>query len=227
MQALFRRITTILSANMNDLIDRVEDPERMIKQMIREMEQHIQQAKEGVIDAIASEKQLEKELQHHRDQAQEWLGKAETALKAQNEDLARMALARKNDHDDIVQSLTRPWEAARKTSENLKAQLHALEHKLEEVRHKRGTLVARQRAAEARQHMHRTEAAFRAGLDTQTTFVRMEDRVAEMEARTDAIAEVELDASPVERELREMELQADVEQELKALKQRLAQEQDS
>jgi phage shock protein A len=69
MANLFKRISDLISANINDLIDRVEDPERMIKQIIREMEESITMAKEGVIQAIASEKQLQKELEHHRHQS--------------------------------------------------------------------------------------------------------------------------------------------------------------
>ena len=150
MTNIFKRINDIISANINDLIDRVEDPERMIKQIIREMEESINRAKEGVIDAIASEKRLQKDLEHHRRQSAEWLHKAEEALNAEQDDLARMALTRKKEHDNILKALEPSWESAKATSEHLKAQLHALEAKLEEARRKRSSLVARQRAAEDR-----------------------------------------------------------------------------
>ncbi len=95
MASIFKRLNDIISANINDLIDKVEDPERMIKQIIREMENNINQAKEGVVGAIASEKQLKKEVDGHRRQMDEWLAKAEIALKNDKEELARAALARK------------------------------------------------------------------------------------------------------------------------------------
>ena len=72
MANLFKRISDVIAANLNDLVDRVEDPERMIKQLIREMEENISSAREGVIDAVASEKQLAKELDSQRRQAGEW-----------------------------------------------------------------------------------------------------------------------------------------------------------
>ena len=72
MPNIFKRISDVLAANLNELIDRVEDPERMVKQIIREMEDNIRIAEEGVIDAIASEKQLQKDLEHHRQQAATW-----------------------------------------------------------------------------------------------------------------------------------------------------------
>src|SRR5687768_7200093 len=127
MPSIFKRISDVLAANLNDLIDRVEDPERMAKQIIREMEENIRIAEEGVIDAIASEKQLLKDLEHHRQESAAWRQRAEEALHADREDLARAALTRKKEHDQIINTLEPAWEAAQQTSEHLKAQLHALE----------------------------------------------------------------------------------------------------
>src|SRR5256714_7057507 len=182
MPSIFKRITDVITAIIIDLIDRVEDPERMIKQIIREMEDNIRKAKEGVIEAIASEKQLQKDLENHRRQSAEWLKRAEEALQANKEDLARAALARKKEHDNIIKALEPSWEAANNTSERLKTQLRALAAKLEEARRKRSTLVARQRAAEARQHMDRTLTDVQAGLDADATLARTERKRAAMAA---------------------------------------------
>jgi phage shock protein A len=224
MTNIFKRINDIISANINDLIDRVEDPERMIKQIIREMEESINRAKEGVIDAIASEKRLQKDLEHHRRQSAEWLHKAEEALNAGQDDLARMALTRKKEHDNILKALEPSWESAKTTSAHLKAQLHALEAKLEEARRKRSSLVARQRAAEARQYMDSTLSHFQDGLNAHANFARMEDRVTEIEARAEATAEVTSSASQVEKDLLDMEVKREVENELAALKKKVAKE---
>jgi phage shock protein A len=218
MASVFKRINDIITANINDLIDRVEDPERMLKQIIREMEESINRAKEGVIDAIASEKQLRKDLEHHRRQSAEWHQKAEEAVNAGQEDLARMALTRKKEHDNILKALEPSWEAAKATSEHLKSQLYALEAKLEEARRKRSSLVARQRAAEARQYMDSTLSHFRDGLDAHANFARMEGRVTEIEARAEAMAEVHSSVSKVEKEFLDMEVKKEVENELAALK---------
>ena len=106
MPSIFKRINDVITANINELIDRVEDPERMIKQIIREMEDNIRKAKEGVIEAIASEKQLQKDLENHRRQSAEWLKRAEDALQENKEDLARAALARKKEHQLSVEEET-------------------------------------------------------------------------------------------------------------------------
>jgi phage shock protein A len=221
MTNIFKRINDVISANINDLIDRVEDPERMIKQIIREMEENIRQAKEGVIEAIASEKRLQKELEANRVQSEDWLKKAEDALRAGNEELARTALVRKKEYDTISKALEPSWQAAKNTSERLKTQLRALEAKLEEARRKRSTLVARQRAAEARQQMDRTLSNYQAGLRAQANFARMEDKVAEMEAHTAALEELNDDASQLERDFLDMEIRTEVEQELEKLKKKI------
>ncbi|MFO1424160.1 MAG: PspA/IM30 family protein [Candidatus Competibacteraceae bacterium] len=227
MASLFKRISDVLTANLNDLVDRVEDPERMVKQLIREMEENVNSAREGVIDALASEKQLAKELDSQRRQAEDWYNRARRALETGNEALAREALARKKEHDDIVAGLQASWESSRRTSERLKAQLRALETKLEEARLKKSSLVARQRAAQAREQMDRVTDRFQTGLDLNNSFGRMADKVGEMEARMEARAEVYGDYSPVEREFLKMEVDAEVEAELAVLKKEIHKEQSA
>ena len=224
MASLFKRISDVISANLNDLVDRVEDPERMIKQLIREMEENVNSAREGVIDALASEKQLAKELDGQRRQADDWYNRARRALETGNETLAREALLRKKEHDGIVANLQASWESARRTSERLKAQLRALETKLEEARLKKSSLVARQRAAQAREQMDKVTDRFQVGLDLNNSFGRMADKVGEMEARMEARAEVYGDYSPAEREFLRMEVDAEIEAELAVLKKEVRKE---
>lgn len=221
MASFFKRVSDVINANLNDLLDRIEDPERMLKQLIREMEDNINQAKEGVINAIASEKQLLQELENHRRQAAAWQQKAEQALAADKEDLARSALMRKKEYDAIIANLEPAWQSAQATSQRLKTQLQQLEAKLEEARRKRGTLIARQRASEAREQMHRTLDKFQSGLDAQQRFDRMEDKVAEMEARAAAMTELGSDETALDREFKQLQLDQEVEAELAALKGKL------
>ena len=176
--------------------------------------------------AVASEKRLNREVASQRDQVHEWAQKAESALASGNEDLARAALLRKKEHDGVLKSLVPAWEAAKSTSAALQDQLRALEAKLEEAKRKRGTLVARQRAAQARQHMERTKTTFDNGLATESNFARMEDKVAEIEAQAEAIAEVNSGRAGLEREFQDMELEAEVDAELAALKSKLRGQED-
>ena len=218
MANLFKRISDVIAANLNDLVDRVEDPERMIKQLIREMEENIASAREGVIDAVASEKQLAKELDHQRRQAEDWQQRARRAMEAGNETLAREALLRRKEHDGIVANLEASWQSARRSSERLKTQLRALEAKLEEARLKKGSLVARQRAAQAREQMDQVNDRFQTGLNLNQSFGRMADKVGEMEARMEAREELYGDYSQVEREFLKLETDSELEAELAALR---------
>ncbi len=217
MANIFKRINDVITANISDLIDRVEDPEKMIKQIIREMEENIATAKEGVVDAVASEKTLRQDVERHRSESQQWGDKARVAVKDGNEKLAREVLLRKNEHVRILESLEPAMDSAISTSASLKAQLKALESKLEEAKRKRGSLVARQRAAEARQSMTKMGATFQEGLAAHADFTRMEDKVAEIEARSQAVAEV-YESDAVGQEFLDMEAQAAVDAELEALK---------
>jgi phage shock protein A len=221
MANLFKRISDVLTANLNDLVDRVEDPERMIKQLIREMEENINSAREGVIDALASEKQLAKELDNQRRQSDEWYNRARRAMENGNETLAREALLRKKEHDDLAGNLQGSWQSAKRTSERLKAQLRALEGKLEEARLKKGSLVARQRAAQAREQMDRVNDRFQTGLDLNHSFDRMSGKVDEMEAKMEARAELYGEYSQVEREFMKIEIDNEVETELAILRQEI------
>lgn len=221
MLKLFVRITDVIAANINEMVDRVEDPERMIKQIIREMEENIRRAKDGVIDAISREKELYRELELHRRDSEKWHKKAESALRSGKEGLAREALLRKKEHDRILKDMEMAWEAANDTSEKLKSQFRALENKLEEAKRKRSALAARQHAAQARREMHKTTSYFERGLDIEDKFIRMEERVVEIENRTEAIAELDDDRSGLEREIDRLEIDAEVEDELEALRKKI------
>ncbi len=218
MPNIFNRISDIITANINDLLDRVEDPDVMIKNIIREMEENIARAREEVIEAIAAEKQLGRELDHHRDRAEGWRIKAESALRAGDEAKTRDALRQKKEHEQIADDLEKAWAGAKDTSRALKTQLRTLENKLARARRKKSMLTARQRAAEAREHLDVTKDYFERGLSHERKFDRMEDRISEMEARAEAVAELNEETDSLERELDGMKIDREVEDELAAMK---------
>lgn len=224
MANIFVRISDVVTANINDLIDKVEDPERMIKQIIREMEENIMRAKESVVEAIASEKQLAHEVDHHKNQISKWQSKAEAALRAGKEELAREALSRRKDHERIADDVESSWHKAKETSSKLKNQLRAMEDKLAEARRKRSTLVARQRSAEARKCIDSTQSKFMRGLEVENRFVRMEGRVLEMEAEAEAIAELNDEEGSFDKELESLEKDNEIESDLQALKEKIKNE---
>jgi len=222
MSNLFKRTTDILSASINDMLDRVENPESLIKQMVREMEDNLARAREQVIDAVTSEKLLHKQLEQNKLQSAQWLGKAEQLLKNSNEKAAREALEYKRKHDDTAESLETSWQAARTTSNKLKEQLTVLEQKLEEARRKQVALITRHKGAEAAQYLDKVNASLTSNFDAEATFARMEDKVTEMEARTEALAEVSASEASIETEIQQTERNAAVEVELAALREKIS-----
>ncbi len=218
MANLFRRISDIVTANINDMIDKVEDPERMIKQMIREMEDNVRRAEEGVIDALAYEKRLGLEMEQHRQQSGGWGHKAEIALGAGNEELARAALVRKKEYEAVAREVEVSWKAAGETSRNLKDQLFELEKKIVEVRRRRSALFARQRASEARRQMLVARNRLQKNPGTRDEFLRMEEQVLQLESDTEAVEQLELESSG---EFFDQAVDIEVENELAKLKKKL------
>ena len=218
MSNIFRRINDVINANVNDLIDKVEDPERMIKQIIREMEDNLRHAKEGVIVAMASEKRLSRELEQNRSKRDDWQDKAETAMTHNNEALARSALVQKKEYEKVIKQIEPMWDSAVRSSDELKHQLKQLEAKLQDAKRKKGSLIARQRAAQTQSYMQSADADFNAQLLAQDNFERMEDKVLEMEARTQARSELEGLTGRDEEVYIEMEIESEIDSEMADLK---------
>jgi phage shock protein A len=215
---IFSRVSDIINANISDLLDRAEDPEKMVKMLIFEMEEQIQKAREGVTKAIAGEKQLEANLNKNRNAAADWHQKAEIALDRDDETLARQCLARKREHESIADQLQPQWEKARQTSDVLRIDLRRLEEKLEEAIRRRDSLIARQMAAEAQKEVQGVAPAFDKIERSFSKFDRMERRVETMEAEAAAAAAVSSLSRDLDKEYEQAQRAAEVESDLAALK---------
>ncbi len=142
---LFRRIGDIIAANLNDLVNRFEDPEVMLKQAIREMETMIEDATAGAARAIAGERLLARDLADHQEKARRWNARAEEAVVLGDDDLARQAIARALEHEAIARALDEQRSAAEQTAQALRGQIHAMRAKQAEARRKLASLSARRR----------------------------------------------------------------------------------
>jgi len=157
--ALLDRVSTLIRANLNDLIDRAEEPEKMIKQVILDMENQLIQVKTQMAVALADRHVLEKRRKEMEAKAAEWMQKAETAIDKQNDDLARAALERSLNHKKMAESLKQQESEQNAQAETLKSSLKTLGEKLAEAQTKRDLLIAR----------HRRERALRVVSDAQST----------------------------------------------------------
>lgn len=216
---IFGRMSDIFKANINELIDKAEDPAKLMDQMVREMQENLREAKIQVAKAIADEKKLHHQLKQNEVQAKNWESKAMLALKKGDERLAREALKQKKTYDNLSSSVRGQWEEQNGLSSKLKDNLRALESKIDEARRKKEILIARQKRAEAQKKIHDVMS----GLSDNSafaTFERMEQKVMEVEAQADAAVELQMDS--LDDQFRALEAGSEVDDELAALKAKLS-----
>jgi phage shock protein A len=218
----FKRISDIVSANINDLVEGWEQPEKMLKQVVREMEATIEDSRKSVAKAMASEKLVAKELTENQRQATEWQARAEHAIEAGDDGLARKALVRKQEHEKLAAALLDQHTAALEASTTLRRQLDAMQAKLAEAKRRLGTLSARQKAAEVRSRVQLNNIDPKLNTDAFAKFDRLREKVERAEAEADALRELAADNDfrvDCETEINAADLELDA--ELIALKKKL------
>lgn len=215
---IFRRVNDIISANLNDLIDRFEDPEAMLRQAIREMEAAIDDSMHAAAQVIAEERLLTRQLDELHRSSERLRDRAAAAVQRGEDSVARSALSQKAEHDKLIAALDDQLQSAGRHSAKLRRQVAAMRVRLGEARHKLQTYIARDRAAAARRqfagdalHLTHADAAF-SRFDTLCRTV--ERREAEAEAYE------ELAGAPHLTGLTEED--PNIELELQTLKQQLA-----
>jgi phage shock protein A len=219
---LFSRLGTLIRSNINELINKAEDPEKMLNQVLVDMKSQLVEAKKQVAVAIADEKRLKKQYQTEAEKAAEWERKAMLAVKAGDDNLAKAALGRKTEHDDVAETLRQQWEAQKQSVEQLKLALRGLDGKIEEAKRKRNILVSRQKRAEAQRTINETLSNINS-TSAFDTFERMSDRVTQLEAEAEATAELgALHEASLDQQFKALEASTGVDDQLAALKNRMA-----
>ena len=214
---LLERVSTLIRANINDAIDRAEDPEKMIKQVILDMENQYMQVKTQVAVSIADQHMLEKKLRENEDAGNDWMRKAERAVDNAQDDLARAALDRYQTSQKLALSYREQVGDQKAQVDALKGALVKLEQKLEEVKSKRELLLARHRRSIALSKAARAQGAI-GNQAKSATFDRLKDRVNHTEAV--ASAEAELATDDVGERLTRIDRDTEVERLLEDLKSR-------
>jgi phage shock protein A len=186
---IFDRLATVLKSNINDLIGRAENPEKMLNQLITDMRSQLSKAKQEVASAIADEKKLQAQVQKEQAQATEWERRAITAVEQSRDDLAKQALVRHNEHLQHAQLLHETWSKQKHEVEGLKGSLRQLNDKIEEAKRKKNLLVARQKRAEAQTRIQQTMSSL-SDKSAFEGFERMTDKIEEAERKALAAAEL-------------------------------------
>jgi phage shock protein A len=183
------RIRTVLKANINALISKAEDPEKMLNQLIMDMNEQLLEAKKQVAMAIADEKKLERQTLENKAQGEDWEKKAMLAVKAGKDDLAKEALVRKQEYDGYAASFQKEFESQHAAVEQLKDALRQLQAKIEEASRKKNLLIARAKRAEAQKQIQQTMGSLSAN-SSFDTFDRMAQKVDQVEAEAEAMKEL-------------------------------------
>ncbi len=216
---IFGRLGTLLKANINDVISKAEDPEKILNQLILDMKDQLIEAKKQVAVAIADEKRLKKQLDNELHMAREWEKKAMMAVRAGRDDLAKEALRRKSEHDQLSTEYQGQWEAQKAAADKLRDSLRMLNNKIEEAKRKKNLLIARKKRAEAQQKIQNTMSSLS---DTSAfdSFDRMSKKIEQMEAEAEASAELANDmaGNDLENQFANLEADSGADSELEALK---------
>jgi len=217
--SLLDRVSTLLRANLNDLVEKAEDPEKLLKQIVLDMENQLLQVKTQVAIAIADQHLLEKKRKEHEEEAGEWRRKAQLAVEKNMDDLARSALERALSHEQLVKGFASQAENQKHEADNLRQALRKLEQKLSETRAHAEMLMAEHRRARVVGRATRSRVS--AGPDQDNAMDRMKSKVRQTAAENSATSEVMI-SERLEDRFKALESQDKVELELAELKSRMA-----
>jgi len=216
---IFSRIADIFRSNVNDALDKAEDPEKMLKQMVLEMEESVNKATLAVAGAISNEKNLERRIEKATKERQNWEEKAVQALKSGREDLAKAALEKKSIADRNFSDLKPLYEQAKASSVKMREQLNALKNKLEEARSRQSTLIARSQAAKAQKQISQSFSGV--GSDAFSKFEKYETKIEKLESEAEAFEQLAGENTDLENQFKELQTNTTVESELLALKEKM------
>lgn len=216
---LLDRMGRLIRANLNELLRRAEDPEKIMEQALLDMKEALKEAREQVAAALAEARRLEREVESHLKEAALWEEKAKEALQAGREDLAKEALRRRKRALDLAEGFKQQLEEQKGLTDRLMTQLKALEAKIDEAEARKKLLLARKKGVEAAEAVRRMESR----LDRHPAleaFEEMEARILALEDRHEAMKELD---QGLDRELSALSADKEVEEELLRLKRELGQ----
>ena len=222
---ILTRIFNLFRATTSDLLDKAEDPEKMIKQMISDLEDQKKKAKEQMTEALALQKRVERDTGKEHKEAEKWEQKAILAVQNDKDDLAKEALTRKNEHLRRALDFEKQLEMHRNNADSLRESYQIMEDKIDEIKRKQGILSVKQKQAEAQEKIYKTIEDLGDTSGVMDTIERAEEKVENLQARAEAYQEIsmESDQENLENKFKELEQDSpDLEIELLELKKRAA-----
>jgi phage shock protein A len=212
---LFDRLWRVIRANINSLVGAAEDPEKILEQAVMEMQEDLVQLRQAVAGAIAAQKRTERQCSQAESTAAEWYQRAQLALQKGEENLAREALTRKKSYQETATAMKASLGQQNAVVTQLKDNMRALESKISEAKSKKDMYIARARSAQASERLQEMMGNLNTG-SALSAFERMEEKVMQLESRSEAIAE--LGTNDLEKKFLSLEGAEDVDTELAAMK---------
>jgi len=218
---IFKRLRDLTAASINDLLDKAEDPVKMLSQFLRDMEQDILDAEGAVAKQIAVEKKFQQQYEEAGEMVEKRQQQAEKALEQGNEDLARRALQDKKEHQGRYDEMKAQYTIAKENADRLRKQLSEMKDEFNKMKNKKDLLIARAEAAKAQKTINQVMSGF--GTDNASRgFERMSDKVNQLEAEAKASSELRDKSSDLDDELAKLDKSDGVDDELAALKAKIA-----
>lgn len=214
---LFERMMRVIRSQINSLISQAEDPERILEQAVMDMQTDLISVRQAVAQAIATQKQTEREYERIKSTADEWYRRAQLALQKGDENLAKEALIRRQSYQQTANSLKNQIDSQQEIVSRLKDNMRGLESKIDEAKRKKDIYIARARSAQASEKLSEMLGGL-TNSSAQSAFERMEEKVRELEAWSEAIAA--LDRDDLEKQFSSLEVD-NIDDELAAMKQQM------
>ena len=212
---LFDRLWRVIRANINSLVGAAEDPEKILEQAVMDMQEDLVQLRQAVAGAIAAQKRTERQCSQAESTAAEWYQRAQLALQKGEENLAREALTRKKSYQETATAMKASLGQQNAVVTQLKENMRALESKISEAKSKKDMYIARARSAASSERLQEMMGNLSTG-SALSAFERMEEKVMQLESRSEAIAE--LGTNDLEKKFLSLEGAEDVDSELAAMK---------
>ncbi|MBD2297813.1 PspA/IM30 family protein [Nostoc sp. FACHB-190] len=221
---LIKRILRVIRANLNSLIGSAEDPEKLLEQAVAEMQDNLVRLRQGVAQAIATQKRTERQAIAAQAAAEKWYRNAQLAIEQGNEILAREALTKRRAYQETATSLSNQIGQQTEIVNRLKIDMRSLEAKISEAKTKKDMYIARARSAEASYKLQEMLSGVSA-TSSLNAFERMEEKVLQIEAQSDAISQ--LDSDDLQKQFTSLESGNSIDAELASMKQQVLHESDN